>query len=75
MTIPILILGVDGVRDHDLNEKMFWTGTTFFFPNVCHPKLFSIDVLTMVAGFGCCISSGITLVVRLFSSFIGLLRP
>ncbi|KAF8963629.1 hypothetical protein BDZ97DRAFT_1904814 [Flammula alnicola] len=46
-TVPLLILGVDGVRPHvHVNESMFWT-----------------DFLIMVAGFGCAISSGITLVI------------
>ncbi|KAF8171882.1 hypothetical protein BJ912DRAFT_109745 [Pholiota molesta] len=46
-TVPLLILGVDGVRPHvHINESMLWT-----------------DFLSMVAGFGCCISSGITLVI------------
>ncbi|RDB25145.1 hypothetical protein Hypma_007400 [Hypsizygus marmoreus] len=46
-TVPLLILGVDGVRPHHhINESMFWT-----------------DFLAMVAGFGCSISSGITLVI------------
>ncbi|KAF8911575.1 hypothetical protein CPB84DRAFT_1912674 [Gymnopilus junonius] len=46
-TVPLLILGVDGVRPHiHINESMLWT-----------------DLLTMIAGFGCCISSGITLVI------------
>lgn len=46
-TVPLLVLGVDGVRPHiHINESMLWT-----------------DLLTMVAGFGCCISSGITLVI------------
>ncbi|KAH9485623.1 hypothetical protein JR316_0002533 [Psilocybe cubensis] len=46
-TVPLLILGVDGVRPHNhVNESMLWT-----------------DFLTTVAGLGCCISSGITLVI------------
>ncbi|KAF9486076.1 hypothetical protein BDN70DRAFT_870591 [Pholiota conissans] len=46
-TVPLLILGVDGVRPHiHINESMLWT-----------------DFLIMIAGFGCCISSGITLVI------------
>lgn len=46
-TVPLLILGVDGVRPHhDVNESMFAT-----------------DFLAMVAGFGCAISSAITLVI------------
>ncbi|KAF5320882.1 hypothetical protein D9619_001609 [Psilocybe cf. subviscida] len=50
-TVPLLILGVDGVRPHNhINESMLWT-----------------DFLIMVAGFGCVISSGITLVLTLSS--------
>ncbi|KJA28832.1 hypothetical protein HYPSUDRAFT_128746 [Hypholoma sublateritium FD-334 SS-4] len=46
-TLPLLILGADGVRPHThINESMMWT-----------------DFLVMIAGFGCCISSGITLVI------------
>jgi len=46
-TVPLLILGIDGVRPHHhINESMLWT-----------------DFLTMIAGFGCAISSGITLVI------------
>jgi len=46
-TVPLLILGVDGVRPHKhVNENMFAT-----------------DFLAMVAGFGCAISSAITLVI------------
>ncbi|KAL0955686.1 hypothetical protein HGRIS_001910 [Hohenbuehelia grisea] len=45
--VPLLILGVDGIRPHvHINESMFGT-----------------DFLMMVAGFGCAISSGITLVI------------
>ncbi|PPR03335.1 hypothetical protein CVT24_012575 [Panaeolus cyanescens] len=46
-TVPLLILGVDGVRPHThINESMLW-----------------VDFCTMIAGFGCAISSGITLVI------------
>jgi hypothetical protein len=46
-TVPLLILGVDGVRPHNhINESMLWT-----------------DFLATIAGFGCSISSGITLVI------------
>ncbi|KAF9047515.1 hypothetical protein BJ165DRAFT_1466688 [Panaeolus papilionaceus] len=46
-TVPLLILGVDGVRPHNhINESMLW-----------------VDFCTMLAGFGCAISSGITLVI------------
>jgi len=46
-TVPLLILGADGVRPHKhINESMAWT-----------------DFLTMLAGFGCVVSSGITLVI------------
>ncbi|TFK22567.1 hypothetical protein FA15DRAFT_671361 [Coprinopsis marcescibilis] len=46
-TIPLLILGVDGVRPHNhINEKMAYT-----------------DFLVILAGFGCTISSAITLVI------------
>ncbi|XP_006461324.1 hypothetical protein AGABI2DRAFT_178530 [Agaricus bisporus var. bisporus H97] len=46
--VPILILGVDGVRPHDhhINENMT-----------------SRDLLTILAAFGCGISSAITLVI------------
>ncbi|KAF8885982.1 hypothetical protein BD779DRAFT_1673425 [Infundibulicybe gibba] len=45
--VPLLILGVDGVRPHvHINDKMVWT-----------------DFLAVLAGFGCAISSGITLVI------------
>ncbi|KAF9529773.1 hypothetical protein CPB83DRAFT_852155 [Crepidotus variabilis] len=46
-TVPLLILGVDGVRNHNhINESMLWT-----------------DILAILAGFGCVVSSGITLVI------------
>ncbi|KAF9785071.1 hypothetical protein BJ322DRAFT_1005807 [Thelephora terrestris] len=46
-TLPILILGADGVRGHHhVNESMFWT-----------------DFLAMVGAFGCCVSSALTLVI------------
>ncbi|KAF5375536.1 hypothetical protein D9615_009191 [Tricholomella constricta] len=46
-TVPLLILGIDGVRPHHhINENMLWT-----------------DFLAILAGFGCSISSGITLVI------------
>jgi hypothetical protein len=46
-TLPLLVLGVDGVTPHKhVNESMFWT-----------------DILAITAGFGCAISSGITLVI------------
>ncbi|KAF8663650.1 hypothetical protein AX16_000892 [Volvariella volvacea WC 439] len=45
--VPLLILGIDGVRPHNhINESMFWT-----------------DLLAVLAGFGCAISSGITLTI------------
>lgn len=45
--VPLIILGVDGVRPHvHINESMFWT-----------------DLLAMVAAVGCVVSSGITLVI------------
>ncbi|KAJ7198461.1 hypothetical protein GGX14DRAFT_665566 [Mycena pura] len=45
--IPLLILGVDGVRPHvHINESMLWT-----------------DFLTVFASFGFCISSALTLVI------------
>jgi len=47
-TIPLLVLGVDGVRPHEhtINENPFWT-----------------DCLTFIAAMGCVISSGITLII------------
>ncbi|KAF6759993.1 hypothetical protein DFP72DRAFT_92316 [Ephemerocybe angulata] len=46
-TVPLLILGIDGVRPHNhINESVFWT-----------------DFLVVLAGFGCSISSAITLVI------------
>ncbi|EAU91193.2 hypothetical protein CC1G_06828 [Coprinopsis cinerea okayama7 len=46
-TVPLLILGVDGVRPHHhINEKMVFT-----------------DLLVVIAGFGCAISSAITLLI------------
>jgi hypothetical protein len=46
-TVPLLILGVDGIRPHQhINESMIWT-----------------DFLAMLAAFGCVTSSGITLVI------------
>ncbi|KAF8806628.1 hypothetical protein BYT27DRAFT_7224369 [Phlegmacium glaucopus] len=46
-TVPLLILGVDGVRPHShVNESLFAT-----------------DFLVLVSGFGCIISSAITLVI------------
>ncbi|KAJ7826921.1 hypothetical protein B0H14DRAFT_3722126 [Mycena olivaceomarginata] len=48
--VPFVILGADGVRDHvHINESMLWT----VLP----------DFLAMVAAFGCCISSALTLVI------------
>lgn len=45
--MPILILGVDGVRPHQhINEVVFWT-----------------DFLIILSGFGIAVSSGITLVI------------
>jgi hypothetical protein len=64
-TVPLLILGVDGVRPHHhINESMLWTGIYICWP--CYPKIYSydLDFLAIVAGFGVAISSGITLVVR-----------
>jgi len=47
MTIPLVILGIDGVRPHQhINDKMFPT-----------------DLLAMIAGIGFVISDGITLVI------------
>jgi hypothetical protein len=46
-TVPLLALGVDGVRPHQhINENPFWT-----------------DCLTFIAAIGCVISSGITLII------------
>ncbi|KAF5387270.1 hypothetical protein D9757_006829 [Collybiopsis confluens] len=46
-TVPLLILGVDGVRPHQhINSNYFWT-----------------DLLTFIAGVGCVVSSGITLII------------
>jgi len=46
-TIPLAILGIDGVRPHiHINENLFAT-----------------DFLVMIAGFGCVVSSAITLVI------------
>ncbi|KAG9312328.1 hypothetical protein JVU11DRAFT_7644 [Chiua virens] len=46
-TIPMVILGIDGVRPHQhINDKMFPT-----------------DLLAIIAGIGCVVSSGITLVI------------
>lgn len=46
-TVPLLILGVDGIRPHQhVNESALWT-----------------DILAMLAAFGCATSSGITLVI------------
>lgn len=46
-TVPLLILGVDGVRPHQhINESAFWT-----------------DFLTFISGIGCIVSSGITLII------------
>jgi len=46
-TVPLVILGVDGMRPHHhINESLLWT-----------------DFLVIVSGFGCVISSGITLVI------------
>jgi len=46
-TFPLLILGVDGVRPH----------------NHINESMLWTDFLTMIAAFGVCISSGITLVI------------
>ncbi|KAF7289231.1 hypothetical protein MIND_01384500 [Mycena indigotica] len=47
MCIPLVILGVDGVRPHNhINESMLWT-----------------DILIMASAFGCGISSSLTLVI------------
>lgn len=46
-TVPLLILGMDGVTPHsNINHSLFWT-----------------DILAMLAAFGCAISSGITIVI------------
>ncbi|KAN0081656.1 hypothetical protein V8E55_009280 [Tylopilus felleus] len=46
-TVPLVILGVDGVRPHQhINDKLFPT-----------------DFLGIIAGIGCCVSSAITLVI------------
>jgi len=46
-TVPLVILGADGVRPHQhVNDKMFPT-----------------DLLGILAGIGCVVSSGITLVI------------
>jgi len=46
-TIPIVILGIDGIRPHiHINENLFAT-----------------DFLVMIAGIGCVVSSAITLVI------------
>lgn len=46
-TVPFLILGIDGVKEHHhINEKMVYT-----------------DLLVITAGFGCAISSALTLVI------------
>jgi len=45
--VPLLVLGIDGVRPHQhINESGFWT-----------------EILTIIAGIGCVVSSGITLVI------------
>jgi len=45
--VPFIILGVDGVRPH----------------NHINESMFWTDILAMIAGFGCVVSSGITLVI------------
>ncbi|KAG1794128.1 uncharacterized protein HD556DRAFT_440570 [Suillus plorans] len=46
-TVPLLILGIDGVRPHQhINDNMFAT-----------------DLLGMIASIGCTVSSGITLII------------
>ncbi|KAG2142255.1 uncharacterized protein EDB93DRAFT_1252314 [Suillus bovinus] len=46
-TIPLVILGIDGVRPHQhINDNMFAT-----------------DLLGMISGIGCVVSSGITLII------------
>ena len=66
-TVPLLVLGIDGVRPHHpINESMAWTGW-FRLSDIL--PLFSllfkiVDTLTMISAVGCGISSGITLVVR-----------
>jgi hypothetical protein len=46
-TVPFLILGVDGVRPH------VHINSSFFWT----------DTLTMISAVGCCVSSGITLII------------
>lgn len=66
-TLPLLILGVDGVRpQHILNSNMIVTGKLQSSNILICPHLFLLDVLAVIAGFGCAISSGITLVVWSF---------
>lgn len=46
-TVPVVILGIDGVRPHKhINDNLFAT-----------------DFLVMLAGFGCVVSSAITLII------------
>ncbi|KAH7908411.1 hypothetical protein BJ138DRAFT_1012871 [Hygrophoropsis aurantiaca] len=53
-TVPFIILGIDGVRPHQhINDKI-----------VCNSLMSTaIDLLAMIAGIGCVVSSGITLVI------------
>ncbi|KAH7929583.1 hypothetical protein BV22DRAFT_1002486 [Leucogyrophana mollusca] len=46
-TVPFVILGIDGVRPHQH----------------INDKMFPTDLLAMIAGVGCVVSSGITLVI------------
>jgi hypothetical protein len=70
-TIPIAILGIDGVRPHvHINENLFATGV---IPVTCVQRLLvygcDSDFLVMLSGVGCVVSSAITLVVRTFSQY------
>lgn len=51
--VPLLILGIDGIRPHKHVNE----------------SMFWTDFLVILAGFGCAISSGITLTVRLDQIF------
>jgi hypothetical protein len=70
--VPFVILGVDGVRPHKhINESMLWTGTRSGLSDLIQMNTHQSDFLIMAGSFGCCISSGLTLVVGRHSRWGG----
>lgn len=68
--MPLLVLGIDGVRPHHhINENMGLTGKFQRFRgsevDFLMPYTQISDLLVIMTGFGVAVSSGITIVVRL----------